>query len=176
MATPVQKLSYAFTFFVFNTLKGFESGLFKGITLNLMKSLSLEDLRTPKALFVLVEFATHYMNQCYVALIRRDDDYIVSRFDAMTKPFGHSEICLLNLVMFWVKNIFMTLDRSKLKVDGSVEEYLRSYDKAFQPFLTAMIVMLGQTLNHQCQGIDIRTCDPNQPMFSFTLEPVFSKK
>ena len=84
----------------------------------------------------------------------------------MTRCCGHSEICLLNIILQMITSIHSAFDRSLLDISGDVDQYLSSWDREFEKLTLGLIAILGQMLGHECHGEDIRKCDPNEPIFS----------
>lgn len=105
-----------------------------------------------------------YFNNAYRSLILRDDPYIAAHFDAMHKVSGHSYICLLNIVFATYLATHRAVDRSSLNL-SSLEALTESLKTRLQPLLVALKNDLEKSFSHQCHGIDIKTCNPNEPMF-----------
>lgn len=154
-----------YTNFIRKTLNEIEKYLFLRIQLKLSKY-TLNDLQTSNVTKTLKIIAVNNMNEYYFKLIRRDDEQLLSEFNNLTKPLNHSEICLLFLLMYWIKLSFIFVDRSRLKIDGTLDEYMHSYNEALNPFIKTMILALSLTMDHVCTGVDIQSCDASKPLFS----------
>jgi hypothetical protein len=146
----------AFRQFLINTISGQESGLFK------MKHLLSVDIKDVKMKMLLQRTMMEYLNSAYRSLILKSDTYILNSFDAMKKEKSHSDICLLNMQMQLILNAIMAINRTNFNV-SSYEEYMQSMVDSYEKYFDT--VDFDKLLNHECNGIDISTCDPNEPLF-----------
>jgi hypothetical protein len=105
-----------------------------------------------------------YYNYAYKSLIKRDDLYICTAFDRMHSAKQHSYVCLLNILYMMTMNINAAIDRSHLDLTD-LSAYQRSIEAALQPLLDNVRPTLIDKVNHDCRGIDIATCDPNEDLF-----------
>jgi len=149
------------TEFLFKTIVGHERGLYRALR---MQGKDLSNLRDKTAFLYFAGTTASYFNGAYKSLILRDDVYIMEWFDRMHNVSQHSYICLLNIVCKMCLDIHGAVDRSALDV-SSLEAYQHSVETALKPLLVDAYTNLATRLNHQCAGMDIRTCDPNTPMF-----------
>lgn len=73
-------------------------------------------------------------------------------------------ICLLNIVMSVTVSAHETIDRSTLDTQ-SLETLTESAEAQMERISETWIPALVRMLSHKCTGIDIRKCDPNEPIF-----------
>lgn len=143
--------------FSVNTIIGMESGFYKVcIDRTLLQTHALQS--------TINGFIIDYLNGTYRSLILRDDAYIVETFDKMT-PFNHSMVCILNIIAFVLKYVIENLHRNLLNIK-SYDLYMTSIKQ--QLYILANLCRYKMNLSHQCHGIDIKTCNPDEPMFSST--------
>lgn len=161
--TEINELALLVCDFCFSTIQGHESGIYKSLKMNMI-NLSLDTLRTNQMLGFFTGATMNYLNGAYVSLIKRNDTYIMEKFDAMCKISNHSVICLLNIIMVFIMEIHSSLDRSKLNI-SSYELYIKSVMSQLNSKYEESLLTLGKSLSHSCNGIDIKTCDPNKPLF-----------
>lgn len=141
--------------FTKNSIMGTESGLYKTL-----KQL----VRSPIIKNVQMNFLVEYFNGAYRAIILNGDQYFVSKFSEMHNILDHSYICLLNITFAICIQLVEIINRDELDI-SSYDNYMESLaiqitnNEIFKPEVVA------QFLSHTCQGIDIKTCDPNEPMF-----------
>lgn len=149
--------------FVFNTIMGHESGFYKMTMMG--KMLTKEDLKKDEKMHGMIAFAiVSYLNDAYRSLILKNDPYFLEHFNNMAKHKNHSMICLLNIVFVVLQTIHMNFDRSKLDIT-SLESYKASVMSQLIQRKTEITPKLIDMMSHECKGIDIKTCDPNEPMF-----------
>lgn len=148
--------------FIRGSMIGTESALFKVTS---TQNLSLENLKLDVTKGTILMLSIQYLNICYKSLILKDDQYVVAKFKEMTDCKKHSEICLLNIFANIMKMIIEMSDRSNLDVN-SYDKYMDSVKFNLDRILDSM--PFGKNLSHECNGIDISTCDPNDPMFKLT--------
>jgi hypothetical protein len=108
--------------------------------------------------------AMNYMNTCYKSLILKNDPYVVGKFKEMTDLIGHSEVCLINIIMQIFISVHMSLDRSK--IDRSTLETLSETVKVeIARVIEPLRDTIGKCVSHECHGEKIEDCDPNEPLF-----------
>jgi hypothetical protein len=155
-----------------NTVKGHESGFFKLISRETIP-MSVSDLSVNNNVTIknfIINATGKYLNSCYRSLIREDDPFIVNEFLNMTKIMKHSEICLLNIIFSVILKIHLELDRTKLN-HSSYENYMTSVRDEINIKSSGICDILSNSLSHNCDGIDISTCDPDDDMFVFSKTP-----
>lgn len=146
--------------YIKRTITGQESGLYKrfgGIIVD------------PMFVNVRLSALADYMNVTYVSLILDDDEYVTNSFNKMD-GLKHSKICLLNILFAIIKKFYETNDYSIMK-NNSYDSYMLSLRMILYVKMNEVKEMLKETLNHKCTGIDIKTCNPNEPMFIITPKP-----
>lgn len=84
-------------------------------------------------------------------------------FDKMHAESGHSYNCLLHFAFHSCFNIHGNLDREKFDI-SSAKNYEQSIVAQLEPVLD--IFDAAKHFSHVCTGIDIKTCDPNKPLFT----------
>ena len=149
--------------FCFNTVTGHESGIYKGIYQGLIP-MPIGTLREEKILIIIKDLTINYLNGAYVSLIKKDDPYILNKFDAMCKINGHSAICLLNIIMVFIMGTHSKLDRSTLDI-RSYDSYMCCIKSQLDAMREPTLEILVRSISHTCTGTDISTCDPSEPMF-----------
>jgi hypothetical protein len=151
--------------FVFDTCLGQERGVYKAIHGGAFSGLSVDDLKKEEPIGSILTGATaDYMNGCYKSLITLDDKYIVSKFKEMTDECGHSEICLLNIIAQCIFLVYGTIIRDSLNT-SSLEKYSESWEKQYRAISVGLSASMSGNLSHECKGIDIKSCNPDEPMF-----------
>jgi hypothetical protein len=155
------KLANLMTNFICDTIRGYESGLYKSFVMN---NKNMNDILTHKMTFILVNFNVKYFNNAYSSLIRNDDPYIMEKFGEMHDVINHSYICLLNILFKLTTDIITSYDRSIFNV-FSYDEYMKSVDIVLETFKKVLLDELTKMISHNCNGIDITTCNPNEPLF-----------
>jgi hypothetical protein len=152
--------------FCFSTIKGHESGLYKSFSDKLFgDELGLDTLQNEHVFSIIAEITVNYFNTVYVSLIKRDDPYIINRFDKMCEINNHSAICLLNIMFAIVINLHGDFNRQNLNID-SYKLYMKSIDNELDSKMQTLFDKLMASISHTCKGMDILKCDPNIPMFS----------
>lgn len=151
--------------FCLNTIKGMESGFYKTFAKKNTLILTTNVLQD-----TINGFIIDYLNRTYRSLIVDDDVYITDVFEKM-KPYNHSFVCILNIIAQLIKVLVEKMHRPLLQT-GSYESYMTSVEQ--QLHILAYIFRSNMNLSHKCTGIDIRTCDPDKPMFSRT--PIQNKQ
>lgn len=142
--------------FIGSTIVGTERALFR-TNIDLLRS----DKTAQNAVSVGLAL---YFNDAYVSLIKRNDKYIEEQFDAMHKINGHSYICLLNIVFFSTVDILKQVKHENLNF-SSLDNFTKSLQNQLFPLLVEKKVNMESLFQHTCAGIDIKTCDPEKPMF-----------
>jgi hypothetical protein len=160
MSTEHQ-LSKLMAEFIVNTIYGYESGLYRGIVL---KSENIELTKQDSFKTWFIEFNVNYFNRAYSSLIKHDDKYITDNFEKMHTIMNHSYICLLNILFKMTVNIISEFDRSDLDVT-SYDNYMKSVISQLTFFKEIIEKNLPAMLSHTCKGIDIKTCNPDEPLF-----------
>jgi hypothetical protein len=142
--------------FISETILGHERGLYRaGI---------------PVSRNVILGAAMNYLNGCYKSLILKDDEYVVQKFKEMTDLVGHSEVCLINIIMQILQLTHMSLDRTK--IDTTSVDTLETTVKAeVGRIITPFKEKLAEGLAHVCHGEKIEDCDPNEPLFYARTSP-----
>ena len=161
--TDVKDLAKLICDFCFETIRGHESGLYKAINTGLL-DIGINTLLTPNMKPIIMNITANYLNNAFVSLIKRNDPYIIEKFDAMCKIKNHSVICLLHIIMAFIQKVHFSLDRTKLDI-SSYENYMKSVSSQLDPIVEETLNSLIKSISHQCNGIDIKTCDPNIPLF-----------
>lgn len=147
--------------FCFETMQGHESGFYK---LHQIKKLPIADLLGDEMIILIKNVTLYYLNDAYKSLILKSDPFILDKFDAMCKINNHSEICLLNIIALTIINIHVNLNRSKLDIT-SYDTYMNGIRDQLDSEFTSILNTLTNSISHTCTGIDISTCNPNEPMF-----------
>lgn len=144
--------------FVTDTISGFESGIFKSFNGN------SEIIKTSIIKNVELKVCVEYFNSAYKSLILEDDPYIVEKFSQMHREHSHSYICLLNIIFNIATRVIEHIERKNLNTN-SYSDYMESISREIKnlPFMSPL--QLEQFVTHKCTGIDIKTCNPNEPMF-----------
>lgn len=145
--------------FCFNTIMGHESGMYKAL-----KGESMDTLRTEVTKSMIQLVTVDYLNKIFVSLIVNDDPYVVNKFDEMRKINNHSPICLLTIMMVYIMEIHLSLDRTKLDI-STYEKYMDSVLLQLTPKFEEALNKLSGSISHKCTGIDIKTCNPALPLF-----------
>ena len=154
--------------FVDSTLLGQESALYKSCETSLRQPRSI--LKSRVVLVILQHTLVDYLNACYKSLILNDDEYITKQFDAMTLSHGHSAVCLLNILASMIFNTANTFDRSLLDI-SSYESYMKAASDQLSVIRLTHAPTLQRSLSHTCSGMDIKSCDPNKPLFVGEVSP-----
>eukprot|EP00047_Mylnosiga_fluctuans_P003950 m.231912 g.231912 ORF g.231912 m.231912 type:complete len:586 (+) comp12275_c0_seq1:85-1842(+) len=156
--------------FVYRTMSGQESGLYKALR---MHGQSRDVLAGPKFSMVMLKFVADYLNTCYRGLIRRDDEYVVDSFakmNAASSTGHHNEICLLTQLFSVIMLFHRHLDRTHYD-PTSYETYMASFEEEFERVFERVGDEIFKMFAHECGGgEDITTCDPNKPMFELADE------
>lgn len=150
-----------FKTFVKNTICGQESGLYKSLYLYKIDT-GIDNIRSDATKILLQYAIVDYLNCCYKSLILKDDDYVVNSFAKMKKEKHHSEICLLNIMFAVIRSAFLEVDRHKFN-DMTYNEFMDSVKKIYSEYLDD--IDYDKLLNHECSGIKIEECNPNEQLF-----------
>lgn len=151
--------------FMTATITGHESAFYKAITAKML-GVDLSALKNAQLTQCLIAPAMmNYMNGAYVSLIKNNDEYINDYFSRMQGVCGHSCICLLNIIFFTGLSIHMSLDRTNLDI-SSYDNYMKTVTNQLAITIEKTKEILLESISHVCNGIDIKTCDPNVPLFS----------
>jgi len=66
-----------------------------------------------------IQLATaNYLNVCYKSLILRDDPFVIQKFKEITDVIGHSEVCLISIIMQIILALHQSIDRSNLNFES----------------------------------------------------------
>ena len=149
------KLAELILDFTVKTITGFESALYKTMC---------ELVRTNQVKQIELKFCVRYFNLAYKSLITNEDPYFVSKFEEMHNELAHSYICLLNIIFTFTLSLIDLIDRTKLD-DSTYSNYMSSIETQIKQFEIFTPEHLEKFLSHRCDGIDIKTCNPNEPMF-----------
>lgn len=141
-------------------MTGHESGFYK---LYQIKKLPIGNLLGDEMIILIKNVTLFYLNDAYKSLILKSDSYILDKFNAMCKINNHSEICLLNIIALTIINIHVNLDRSKFNIT-SYDTYMKSVGDQLDVEFTSVLNTLENSISHTYTGIDISTCNPNEPM------------
>lgn len=162
--------------FVFNTIVGSERGMFK----TFQKLEVAEMLKSESTLHSIKHYLIEYFNSGYRALIysnngekKREEDkdeYYQEQFGQMHAIKNHSYICLLNMVFAIAINIESMFDRLSFDIT-SLEAFENSVRLQFIIIFGTMKEKLIEQFNHECDGMDITTCDPEEELFFWTKDP-----
>lgn len=170
MSAEANSLANAICVFVQNTISGHESGFYKMTKMaNIPEhaKITITMLKDSDRMRVLIVSATaNYLNAAYRSLILEDDEYILKEFNGMAKHMNHSKICLLNLVFFVLRNVHLEFDRNNLDT-STYDKYMEGVKEQIGTKLAMIRMVLITKVSHNCSGMDIKTCDPNEPMFKF---------
>lgn len=113
----------------------------------------------------------NYLNYVYKSLILKNNDYLVKYFDNMVSILNHSKICLLHIILNITIAIHLRIDRKNLQLinSNSLDEILNSYINSLINEINkssdTVIDILTQSISHDCTGIDISTCNPDEDLF-----------
>lgn len=107
----------------------------------------------------------NYYNSCYKSLILRNDIYVTENFDNFKKILGYSEICLLHILLWMTIATYKKLIETYKYESQSYSEFMTTMDNKIKNIITSIRETLKKSLSHQCTGIDITTCDPNEDLF-----------
>ena len=161
----IEEISNSIFDFASNTVLGQESGLYKTISRIVPAPegfpTDLKMLQSPIILSFYSKSIVSYLNNCYRALILKNDDYIVSKFNMMG---SHSKICLLNIVASIIKFIFDNINRNMLKIEN-YESFMNSLKYQHENFKRIFMPNIIKLMCHQCNGEDIEKCNPGKDMF-----------
>jgi len=148
--------------FVTQTIIGHERGTYRVFAAT---GRPMDSLRIPNTFRTLFGgAAVSYFNGAYKSLILRDDKYIEASFDEMHNVCGHSHICLLNIVFKVYMTMHSQIDRTKLDTT-CLASYQKSVETMIVPLAERFLTFYATMMNHECNGIDISTCDPDEPLF-----------
>jgi hypothetical protein len=147
--------------FICSTICGFESGLYKSL---ITSGENINKIKTNQMTVILVNFNMNYYNQAYSSLIKKNDQYIVEKFGQMHKIMNHSYICLLNIMFRLTTEMLTIYDRNLLNIT-SYENYMKSVQAILNKCNEFLIEELPKMISHTCSGIDISTCNPDEPLF-----------
>jgi len=157
-----EKLAEEMISFMYNTIGGHESAFYKVLLTG--KHFTKDTIKDRDFMKNYIIMATiNYLNSAYKSLILKNDSYISQCFQRMS-VLNHSMICLLNILNCNILVIHGELDRSKLDT-SSYDKYMASVSSQLREKCNNMKEILTNSLNHDCSGIDISTCDPTVDLF-----------
>ena len=145
-----------------STMLGHESGFYKAC--GSLIPVPRDKLKTGMFLPLIRDATCSYLNNTYRSLIIKNDPYIIQKFGEMQSVNHHSAICLLNIIAMIIMNVHFNLDRENLDIT-SYDKYMESIKAQINDKLKEMNGKLTSTISHECHGVDISTCNPNEPMF-----------
>ncbi len=154
----IVQLSFKIKDFCYNTIIGFESGIYKTHKY-LVKKLEIKSIA--------LGFIASYHNGSYKSLILDNDPYIVEKYGEMHTISTHSYICLLNITMLICKTIIQKMIREFLD-DSSYDNYMQMVKLQIKMILNT--IELEKMLCHNCTGEDIKKCNPNEDMFNIVTQ------
>jgi hypothetical protein len=144
--------------FIRNTIMGHESGFYK--MLNGAPNMLMSD-----SMHTMIDLAAaNYLNAAYRALIKDDDEYFMKYFNDMSAVMNHSQICLLNVTFVFLTSVHKMMNRKRFDI-GSYGKYMESVSSDVDRVIGEMKGKLVNSISHECNGEDIKTCDPNQDLF-----------
>lgn len=162
-----EKLAQLMTDFICNTVHGYESGLYKGISSHQDNFAKFGDHAFT---IYLINFNVHYFNTAYSSLIKNDDPGLTEKFDEMQEVLNHSYICLLNILFRLTTEILTSYTRTKLNT-SSYKSYMDNIESILEERRVALMIELPKCLSHECTGLDIKTCNPDEPLFYMGTKP-----
>ena len=77
-----------------------------------MKNHDLKLLQIKNIISLLNQSLVNYLNIYYKSLILEDNKYIIDYFAEMRNIHNHLEICLLNIILIIIQNIYNDFDRN----------------------------------------------------------------
>ena len=77
-----------------------------------MKNHDLKLLQIKNIISLLNQSLVNYLNIYYKSLILEDNKYIIDYFTEMRNIHNHLEICLLNIILIIIQNIYNDFDRN----------------------------------------------------------------
>jgi hypothetical protein len=157
----VVKLSKLIADFIVSTITGTESGFYKQF-----RQKKIVD-KLNDSTFMKVAIATahvNYFNILYKSLILKNDEYVTKKFLSMHNIMNHSYICLLNIIFKVCVDVHQIIPRSEMIVN-CYENYMLIVKAMLDNINPFIIDMLKEMLSHNCNGTDISTCNPDEPMF-----------
>lgn len=155
-----EKLAKLIKNFIKDTIYGEESGLYKIALVN-----NNFDLSNNNQMNNIITMTTaNYFNNCYVSLIKKNDEYVIKKFNEMSKIMSHSMICLLNIISTIKLKIHHSIDRNKLNL-SNYDNYMKSVNNQMKLLLDDIFEDIINSISHKCYGEDINKCDPDDLMF-----------
>jgi hypothetical protein len=149
------KLAQLMVDFTESTILGVESGMYKTIK-HLLKENNIKQIQ--------YGFCVEYYNSAYRSLILNNDTYFVEKFTEMHQELSHSYICLLNIIFTISLRLIDSIDRNKLD-DSTYDKYIKSVQKEIKKAEFFKVEYFEPLLSHTCSGTDIKTCNPDEPLF-----------
>ena len=148
--------------FMVRTIVGQESGLYRVFSVHPSMIVHIKE----DSVWCLLQPAKlDYYNTLYKVLILKNDPDVLLSFADMN--CHHSKICLLNILLLLETKTHQSIHRSTGDISTReswvkfIRDYLNGKDVREQN-----IQEIQASLNHECSGIDISTCDPNVKVFT----------
>ena len=109
-------------------------------------------------------FLMNYLNIVYVSLIKKDNQTVADQFTKLKSYHNHSEVCLIHFTRMLCSEfvnamLFDTLDYV------NYDTFMMSCTLQLNILAIESVKLLEGSLSHECKGIDISTCDPNEKLF-----------
>lgn len=157
--------------FMKNVIIGTERAMYRTFG---AKQTSVILLKSPKSIEMCVKLIIIYFNKAYKALIystngihKREEDadpYFYSVFSKITEEKKHSYICALNILLALAVQFEQSLDRSKFNTKD-LDAYTDSVYEQYEEIFISYTELIKKNFDHECNGIDISTCNPNEDLF-----------
>ena len=122
-------------------------------------------LKSKNALIIYKGPMIHYLNKIYRSLILEDDEFIVNKFNEMVSIMNHSKICLLKMVSYIISEMLNQIERHDLDI-SAYNNFMINLNEKYNNLGQEIKLKLVNNIGHQCEGEDIKKCDPNIPMFT----------
>ena len=154
--------------FVYNTMCGQESGIYKTILDNKLE-IPLITLNTPLVVEIFSEAITEYLNQCYRSLILKNDVFVLESFKKLkdlSSEKNHSYFCLLKIVANLIYYFNRRIVRENLDI-SSYNKYMTSFTNEFNNIYSSNVHEIRTKFNHTCNDTqNIEKMNPNIDMFT----------
>ena len=154
--------------YIFSTIGQYESLLYKKLQNDSSLKLPLSFLKMPQSSLVFVDMIYSLLNNCYTALILKDNDKMIEPFtkikDSATNV-KHDYMCILKLIAKYIKTFYGYIDRKNLDI-SSHQTYLESFHKEFNKHYIIHMESIEEELNHKCElSEDIEKLEPTKKVF-----------
>ena len=105
-----------------------------------------------------------YLNIVYASLIKKDDKIVTDQYEKLKSYYNHSEVCLIHFTRMLCTEfvqciLFDAVDYS------NYQSFMHSCTTQLNLISSESVKILEGGLTHECKGIDISTCDPNEKLF-----------